>query len=555
MSNNKPQKIVVIGASAAGLRAAARARRRLPDASIKVIDESQYISYGACGMPYVVSGEIGSVKSLRETPYGVVRDPEFFHDTKGINVEIETRVKRIDREARKVYCKSVKTEEETVCDYDKLVLATGASPIMLPCIPQGSERITNFKTLSDTLAVQQALQKGQISKVCIVGAGAIGCEMAEALGDMWGADVILIDAAPNILPNMLDVDMGRTVENYLRSEGVEVYTDCPLEEITESETGLTVKTAKGEFEVDYAIIGIGVRPNSKIAVDCGLKIGVSGGIVVDEHMLTSDPNIYAAGDCIEVKHLISQKACNLPLGSLANRQGRLVGSNIGGDNKVFRGVLGSGAVKIFEMNVSATGLTEVAACEAGFDVGAVWGTFTDKADYYPEAANLHLKLVFDKSSGKLLGLQGYSKGEVVKRIDVFAALLKKDGTLEDLLDMEFAYAPPYASALDPLFSIGCVALAAISEDLIPIPPDSSINGMVIVDVRQDKEVKAKPVKEDGVIPIQLGDLREKWAEIPKGKKILTVCPKGLRAAEAARILMAHGYTDVVYMGGGLQMKT
>ena len=303
------------------------------------------------------------------------------------------------------------------------------------------------------------------------------------------------------------------------------------------------------------MVGVGVRPNAKLAAECGIELGGTGGIVVDENMLTSDANIYAAGDCVEVRHLVSGKAMNLPLGSLANRQGRVVGSNLAGGNERFGTVVGSAAIKLFDMNVASTGLTETAARSAGFDVKCAWGTFTDRAEYYPEAENLHLKLVFDKSSQRLLGLQGYSKGEVVKRIDVFAALLKNEGVLDDLLDMEFAYAPPYASPLDPLFSIGCAARATIAEEMEAIAPNSAIEGMVILDVRQGKEVQAKPLEEEGVVHVQLGDLRENWSQVPKDRKIVCMCPRGLRAAEASRILIANGYEDVAYLGGGITMKT
>ncbi len=548
------KNIVVIGGSAAGMRAAARARRLLPDASIIVIDESEFISYGACGMPYVVSGDIGTVKALRETSYGQVRDISFFNGTKGFEVYTQTWVEKIDREACKVFCQSLTTSEKIEYEYDRLVLATGATPIMLPNVPAESDRITTFKKLEDAMKVKQSLEKGEISKVAIIGAGAIGCEMAEAFAAMWGADVVLIDAAPNVLPNLLDVEMGRFVEKYLGMEDVEVYIDCPLEGIEETTEGLTVKTPQGEFNVDYALIGVGVRPNTRLAVDCGLEIGPSKGIAVDENLVTSDPNIYAAGDCIEVKHLISGKPLNLPLGSLANRQGRTVGSNLGGGKERFGGVLGSGAVKVFDLNVSSTGLTEMAAKAAGFDVGVVWGSFLDRADYYPGSTNLHLKLVFDNSSTKLLGLQGFSKGEIVKRIDVFGALLKHDGTLEDLLDTEFAYAPPYASAIDPLFSIGAVARAILYEGLVTIPPGSVLDDYLILDVRQDKEVKNKPIKASNVMAIALNDLRQRCQEVPKDKPIVCMCPKGIRSAEAMRILMANGYTDVVYVGGGLTLK-
>jgi len=547
-------RIVVIGASAAGLRAASRARRLLTDASVTVIDEASFISYGACGMPYFVSGDIESADKLRHTTYGVIRDPEYFLSTKDIEVITETRVEKIERDNKKVFCKSLKSGETSEYAYDKLVLATGSSPIILPGIPEGSERISAFKTLSQAIDIKQLLQNGKISSVGIIGAGPIGCELAEAFGSLWGAEVVLIDAAPSVLPNLLDTEMAATVEKYLNSEGIEVHANCPLDSISESDEGVIIKTGDGDFNVNFAVIAVGVKPNSKLAADCGLGIGDRGGIIVDNHMITSDPDIYAAGDCVELKHLISGKPVQIPLGSLANRQGRVVGSNLGGGDEIFNPVLGTAAVKVFDMNVAATGLTEAAAQTTGFNVGCSWGTFLDKADFYPEAENIHLKLVFDKDSTRLLGLQGYGKGDVIKRIDVFSALLKNEGKLEDVLDAEFAYAPPYSPALDPLFSLACAARNSINEGIKALPPNSQISKDIILDVRQESETRVRPLREANVLSIPLGDLRARWEEVPGNKPIICVCPKGLRSAEAVRILKEKGFTDTVYLGGGLLMK-
>ncbi|MCJ7522312.1 MAG: FAD-dependent oxidoreductase, partial [Dehalococcoidia bacterium] len=298
-----------------------------------------------------------------------------------------------------------------------------------------------------------------------------------------------------------------------------------------------------------------VRPNSKLAVDCGLAVGYGGGIVVDERMVTGDPDIFAAGDCVEVKHLITGKPLQLPLGSLANRQGRVIGSNIGGGDERFGPVVGSAAVKIFDMNAASTGLTETAAREAGFDVSCAWGTFTDKADYYPEAENIYLKMVFDRGTQRLLGLQGYSKGELVKRVDVFAALLQNEGRLEDLLNMEFAYAPPYAPAVDPLYALGCAARNAVIEGVESFTPDIGLDGRTIVDVRQPDEVAASPLTENNAQNIPFGELREKWEDIPRDKPIVVVCAKGIRSSESVRILKEKGFSDLGYLGGGLFMKT
>jgi rhodanese-related sulfurtransferase len=356
------------------------------------------------------------------------------------------------------------------------------------------------------------------------------------------------------LPALLDPEMARIVETYMKGEGVEIHTDCPLQGIVESSEGVTLVTPKGDFEVDHAVIAIGVKPDSTLAAGCGLRIGETGGIVVDEKMTTSDPNIFAAGDCVELKHLVSGKAVTLPLGSLANREGRVIGSNLGGGNERFGPVVGSGAVKIFDMNVSATGLTTKAAEEAGFVVGAAWGSFTDKADYYPEVENLHLKLLYDRKTTKLLGLQGFSKGEVVKRVDVFASLLRHNGKLEDLLDAEFAYAPPFAPAVDPLYSIACIARNELLEGIQSLPPDADLGGRFIVDVRRTREASDQPLQEKDTMNVPFEEFRVNCDRAPRDKDVVCVCSKGVRSSEAARVLKDKGCANVKYVGGGSLMK-
>jgi rhodanese-related sulfurtransferase len=275
---------------------------------------------------------------------------------------------------------------------------------------------------------------------------------------------------------------------------------------------------------------------------------------VDEKMTTSDPNIFAAGDCVELKHLVSGKAVVLPLGSLANREGRVIGSNLGGGDERFGPVVGSGAVKVFDMNVSVTGLTAKAAAEAGFDVGAAWGSFTDKADYYPGAENLHLKLVYDRKTTRLLGLQGFSKGEVVKRVDVFASLLRHNGKLEDLLDAEFAYAPSFAPAVDPLYSIACTARNELLEGIQSLPPDADLGDRFIVDVRRAREASDRPLPEKDTKNVPFEEFRVNCDQVPKNKDVVCVCSKGVRSSEAARVLKDKGCTSVKYVGGGSLMK-
>jgi len=547
-------RIVAVGANAAGLRAAARAKRLLPHAAVTVIDRGKFISYGACGMPYLVSGDIETADKLRETAYGVIRDPDFFRKAKGLEVVVQTEVERIDREVRRVVCKSLLSGETKEYPYDKLILATGAAPIVPSGTPKNSPRVSTFKILEDAIVLRKALQSRQIETVGLVGAGPIGCELAEAFTAMWGAKAILFDAAPTILPAMLDPEMARVVETYMKGEGVEIHTNCPLLGVVESKEGVTIKTPEGDFEVDHVIIAIGVKPDSTLAADCGLKIGKTGGIVVDERMTTSDLNIFAAGDCVELKHLVSGKAVILPLGSLANREGRVIGSNLGGGDERFGPGVGSAAVKVFDMNVSSTGLTTKAAEEAGFDVGVAWGSFTDKADYYPGFEYLHLKLVYDRKTTKLLGLQGFSKGEVVKRVDVFASLLRHGGKLEDLLDAEFAYAPPFAPAVDPLYSIACTARNELLEGIQSLPPDTDLDDRFIVDVRRAREASDRPLPEKNTKNVPFEEFRVNCDQVPKDQDVVCVCSKGVRSSEAARVLKDKGCANVKYLGGGSLMK-
>jgi pyruvate/2-oxoglutarate dehydrogenase complex dihydrolipoamide dehydrogenase (E3) component/rhodanese-related sulfurtransferase len=366
--------------------------------------------------------------------------------------------------------------------------------------------------------------------------------------------VVLFDAAPHILPGVLDAEMASAVEAYLKSEEVEIHTNCPVEGISESEAGVTVTAGRVTVEADRALVAVGVRPDSRLAADCGLALGRAGGIVVDDRMRTSDPDIYAAGDCVEVKHLISGKSLQLPLGSIANRQGRLVGTNLGGGDQRFGPVVGTVAVKVFDMNVAATGLTEASGREAGYNVGCAWGTFTDKADYYPEAQNIHYKLVFDKDSRRVLGLQDYGKGEVVKNVDTLAVHLKNGAHLEDLMEIESAYAPPYAPALNHVYSLGCIAMDTLLEDVPAISPEDPYGDKIILDVRDAKEIKAMPLSREDVLIIPFEQIRERWEEIPKDRPLAIICAKGVRSAETVRFLREKGFSDLAYYGGGRHMR-
>jgi len=547
-------RMVVVGASAAGLRAAARARRLLPQADIVVLDAEETISLAACGLPYFVSGDISEGAELKRTSYGMVRDPAYFRDVKGLDVRTGMRVEKLDREAGEVHAVSVNGGEKAVLPYDRLVLTTGASPVRIAGVDFDSPKVSTFKTLEEAVALRQQLQTGQIDRVAIVGAGFIGCELAEAFTARWGASVDLIEAQDRVLPQLLDEEMALLVQAHLESQGVAVHTHCPVELVDQTGDGVCITTPDGPIETGHVIVAVGVRPNVEFAREAGVEIGLRGGLVVDDLLRTSDPNIYAGGDCIEVTHCVSGQPLVIPLGSLANRQGRAIGNNLAGGETHFGPVAGSAAVKVFDLNVATAGLTATAAEAAGLSVSAVWGSFPAIAHYYPEGEEIQLKLVYEAGTDRLVGLQGVGKGDVVKRADVFGNLLLQGGTLESLLDAEFAYAPPYAPAVDPLFALGAMALDQEQEGVGGINPMVDLSASVLLDVRLPEEIEAAPFDTDSAVRIPLHELRGRLDEVPSGQPVVVLCERGPRAAEAARLLLQAGRENVSYLGGGRQLR-
>jgi NADPH-dependent 2,4-dienoyl-CoA reductase/sulfur reductase-like enzyme/rhodanese-related sulfurtransferase len=549
----KGLRIVVVGASAAGLRAAARAKRLLPNAEVTVVDAETIISYGACGLPYYLSGDIESPRPLRTTAWGVIRDPGFFRHVKALNVLNGTRAILIDASAKTLEIEKLTTGEKSTLEYDKLVLATGAEPILLPGC-EGNERISSFKTIEDAREWRMKLEANELDRVAIIGSGFIGIELAEAFTSMWGVGVDLIEAQGYVLPQLLDPEMAALVEAHLTAQGVTLHKSCCVSGITATDEGLSIATDSKTVKASHAIVALGVRPNVELAKTAGIETGQRGGIVVNDAMETNVPDIYAAGDCIEVE-LISGGKAVIPLGSLANKQGRLIGNQLAGRDTRFHKVAGSACVKVFDFNVASTGLTKVAAERAGIEAKEAWGAFSGMAHYYPDDKSISVKLVYEPGSLKVLGVQALGEGDSVKRIDVAGNLILNGGTVGDLLDLEFAYSPPYSPALDPLYAIGCVALNQEEDELTCISPDAALNGeATILDVRTEPESEANPVNAEGVLNIALEQIRERLDDVPEGKPVVVVCAKGVRSAEAARVLLQSGRSGTVYSGGGVFMR-
>ncbi len=546
-SKNSGLKIVIVGASAAGLRAASRAKRLMPESLITVIDGEKIISYGACGLPYYLSGDIESPKALRETSWGTLRDPEFFKKVKGLDVRIQTIVTNIDIENKLVSLVNKKTGDAENLQFDKLVLATGATPIMLPGIPADHQRISTFKTVEDAIGWRKKLETGQLERIAIIGSGFIGIELAEAFTTMWDAKVDLIEMENRILPKMLDTDMSFLVEKHLKEQGVQMHKSCRVTAINDMPDGLEIVTDNKIIKTEYAIVGVGVRPRVELAKQMGLKIGEYGGITVNENLQTSHPDVYAAGDCIEVEYFHGKKAV-IPLGSLANKQGRAVGDQLAGRKTRFKKVVGSACVKVFDYNVAATGLSETMAAQYGIPTRAVCGTFNDIAHYYPEDKNIFLKLIYNPDTLQIVGFQGVGEGNIVKRVDVLGNLLMNEGCLEDLLDLEFAYSPPYASVLDPLYVLGAAALNQEEGVIAQHSHAESPANELLLDVRTPDEAKNYPI--ENTIHIPLEELRERVNEVEENEAIKIICSRGTRSAEATRWFVEAGHKNVSYVRGG-----
>lgn len=553
------QRIVVIGASAAGLRAAARAGRLLPGAEVTVLDRTDRISVSACGLPYFLSGDVGSPAELRETPYGTLRDAEFFSAVKGLRVRTGVEVESIDPEAKMVRGRDSSSGEPLEFSWDALVVATGSAPVAPPGFDEGSERMHFLRSIDRVRKMRSHLEQGQVGTVVVIGGGFIGCEAAEAYGSMWGAEVTLVEAAPQVLPRMLDAEMAAVVHAHLRESGVTLKLDCPVHRLSETDDAVQVELDGETINADAAVCALGVRPSVAFAASAGLKTGPCGGLVVDRAMATSQPDIYAAGDCIEVTHHLTGRPVYLPLGSLANRQGRLIGNRLAGREDVAPPVLGSAVVKVFDITAVSTGLTEAAARDAGLDVRSAWGSFEDRPAYYPDSKRVHLKLVYERESLRLLGLQAVGLGEVVREVDVLAGLLQRGGVVNDLLDLEFAYSPPYANAIDPLYQLAALVLNCEEDGVRFLPPQVAPDApelaeRVVVDIREDEEREAASPGFDQSLHLPFTELRRRLAELPAGKPLLCVCARGLRSYEAVRILRHAGWDDVLYLAGGAQLR-
>ncbi len=545
-------KIVVIGANAAGAKAAAKAKRVNPQAEVTLVDRGTFISYGACGIPYYVSDAVANVKELMTTPVGVVRDRQFFAKVKGVTVLTRTEAIAIDRDAKVVRLRTADTGETSDLPYDRLVLATGSTPLIPPVDNVDLPGILTVKSIEDAELLKERAVTGGFA--CIVGGGLIGLETAEALRQK-GMEVTIVEMRDQLLPGVLDPEMAQIVEKQLRLQGVTVFTGTAVTGFRGTDRVEAVRVGDRELPAELVILAPGVRPNVGLARDAGLAIGPTGAIAVNERLCTNDSAIYACGDCCETVHLITGRKVYIPLGSTANKQGRVVGINVAGGDATFAGVIGTGILRVFNVSAGRTGLTEVEARASGYEVETVLAPAHDKPHFFPGAKPIVLKLVADKRTGRILGVQAVGEGAVDKRLDTAAAAITFGATADQLSHLDLAYAPPFASAMDNLIVAADILknkLAGHARGISPREVKRKFDEeeeFILLDVRSPAEHGEVGIAGAKLIP--LGSLREKLSELPRDKEIITFCKISLRGYEAQNILDAAGFTDTKFMDGGI----
>lgn len=558
-----PKKIVIIGAVALGPKVACRLRRLDPEVNITLIDRDNIISYGGCGIPYYVGGDINDLEDLYSTTAHILRDENFFIDTKRVGVKTEVEAIAIDRQKRRVCVRDLKSGEEGELSYDKLVLATGATPVRLPIPGADLPRVFTIANLHHAEEIKNLMKAGKVGKAVVIGGGAVGVEIAEALTDLWGVATTLIEQAPQLLPLSFDETMSQLIERQMEEHGVSLLLNERVEKIEIANEGESyqVYCSAGMLECDLVILATGAKPNTELAREAGISIGRSGGILVDNTLRTSDPDIYAGGDCIEVPHLISGENSPMQLGSLANRQGRIIATNINGGHVHFKGTVGTFCLKVFDMGACSAGLTEAKAKEVGYEPVSAVVSQADHAHFYPDSELIFMVLIADKASRKILGVQGVgSNGNAVKaRVDTIAVLLEHGVSVDEICCLETGYAPPFSSAMDVVNNAGNVldnVLNGLNRSLeIKEFLDRFANKQTtVLDVRGPREASVGLEKYGSQwLHIPQGELAGRAAELSSKVHYSIFCDTGPRAYETQVLLDSLGIANSHIVQGGYAM--
>ena len=538
-------KVLIVGGVAGGATAAARIRRLDETAEITVFERSGYISYANCGLPYYIGGVITDPEEL------TLQTPESFFSRFRINMKVHHEVTAIHPDQNTISVRNSKTGEEFEESYDKLILSPGAKPTQ-PRLPGvGIEKVFTLRTVEDTFHIKEYINKNQPKSAVLAGGGFIGLELAENLKEL-GMDVTIVQR-PKQLMNPFDADMASFIHSEMRKHGVKLALGHTVEGFEEKDGGIDI-LLKDEMPLhaDMVVLAIGVTPDTHLAKDAGLELGIKGSIVVNDRMETSAPDIFAAGDAVQVKHYVTGQEALISLSGPANKQGRIIADNICGGDSRYPGSQGSSVIKVFDMTAATTGINETNARKAGLDVDTVILSPMSHAGYYPGGKVMTMKVVFEKETYRLLGAQIVGYEGVDKRIDVLATAIHAGMKATELKDLDLAYAPPYSSAKDPVnmagFMIDNISKGILKqwhlEDVDLLPRDGSVT---LLDVRTVREYGNGHI--EGFKNIPVDELRERLDEIEKAKPVYVICQSGLRSYIGTRILEGNGYKAYNFSGG------
>ena len=538
-------KVIIVGGVAGGATAAARIRRLDERAEIVVFERSGFISYANCGLPYYIGDVITEAEEL------TLQTPESFYSRFRVDMRVHHEVTAIHPEKKTVSVKNLKTGEKFEESYDKLILSPGAKPTK-PRFPGADlDKVFTLRTVEDTLRIKNYINENHPQSVVLAGGGFIGLELAENLCEL-GMDVTFVEYAKQLM-SPFDLDMAAFIHNEMRKHGVKLVLGRAVEGLEEKDDGIKVLLRDdASLHADMVVLAIGVTPDTVLAKDAGLELGIKGSIIVNDRMETSIPDIYAAGDAVQVKNFVTGEDALISLAGPANKQGRIIADNVCGLDSRYKGSQGSSVIKVFDMTAALTGINERTAKAMGIDADTVILSPMSHAGYYPGGKVMTMKVVFEKGSYRLLGAQIVGYEGVDKRIDVLATAIRAGMKATDLKELDLAYAPPYSSAKDPVnmagFMIDNIANGVLKqwhlEDVENLPRDGSVT---LLDSRTVGEYAQGHI--DGFKNIPVDELRERLDEVEKGKPVYVICQSGLRSYIASRILEGNGYTAYNFAGG------
>lgn len=533
-NKEKLMKVIVIGGGACGASAAARLRRLDDSAEIMILEKTQEISIANCGLPYYCSDVINSEEKMH------VSSVQKFKNLLNVDIKMGAYVTKIDR-----LNKTVTVNDNEIFNYDKLVLAPGAQPFKPAIEGIDNPKIFTVRMLQDAERIKSHIKRVNAQNAVVIGGGFIGVEMVENFAEMSGVNTTLVELSSHILPPV-DKETAALAQNEMRKHGVNLILSDGVKRFAENE--IILNSGK-TIPYDIAVLSIGVKPETTLAKECRLEIGKSGGVKVNKFMQTSDPDIYAGGDSVEVEDFVTGADVLIPLAGPANRQGRIIADNIAGYNSVYKKTIGSAVVKVFDLTIANAGNSEESLLKKGIPYFKTFTYGFSHASYYPGATRTMYKMLFNKD-GDILGIQAAGREGVEKRVDVIATSMRNGLKVYDLIDSELCYAPPYSSAKDPVNILGMHADNILKEFMKPAYFED-IKEALLIDVRSKEEFENETI--EGAINIFTPELREKYKELPRDKKIVLFCNTGFQSYVASRILIQRGFDNVYSLTAGIEL--